>query len=242
MEDSARKRRPRATWQETAGTGRTDGRLADEARHLVRVLGSTAPGCLGLSLTVFSKGEATFTAVASCEDMALIDALQYLGGGPGMEVRQVGAQVHVPDLRGEGGSRWPLLQEGAEATKVRSVLSLPVRQQGRVAASLNLFGLLPTSLDPFTGAAAPSRLVEWAEQVVEQSAFEAPEEDRSAEPEAAEASAREAVDEAARALASRWDTDIETARDRLGRAALAAGADLAQLAGLVTSTDLSTRG
>lgn len=96
------------------------------------------PDCVGMSIAWVEAGVA-FTLVASDEEIAVLDALQYLAGGPcvvGVELSQ-GIAVGEDDLLGE--EQWRLFSAGTAARAVRSTLTLPLTQRGEVHGSANLY-------------------------------------------------------------------------------------------------------
>lgn len=110
-------------------------RLLDEMSHKVRAI---VPDCVGLSLTSLDGDEQlTFTVAASSVEMAMFDALQYLDGGPCEEAISTGQPVRTDDLHAE---QWRLLAETTAATGVRSTLSFPMWDEGRVVGGVNLYG------------------------------------------------------------------------------------------------------
>ena len=110
-------------------------RLLDDISHQVRAI---VPDCVGLSLASLDGDEQmTFTVAASSAEMAMFDALQYLDGGPCEEAMSAGQPVRTDDLHEE---QWRLLAEATAATGVRSTLSFPMWDEGRVVGGVNLYG------------------------------------------------------------------------------------------------------
>lgn len=107
------------------------------------------PDCLGFSLAYRENG-LTFTLVANEIDVAVLDAVQYLTGGPC--VAAVEEQQRDPvgfdhdDLLDEDS--WQLFGHATAARGVRSTLTLPLLQDQRVVGSVNLYG---ASGQAFTG-------------------------------------------------------------------------------------------
>jgi GAF domain-containing protein len=129
------------------GLGDADllGRLREAS---VRVR-DVVPDCLGFSLASREHG-LTFTLVADDTDMAVLDAVQYLAGGPC--VAAVEEQRHHPvgfdhdDLLDE--ESWRLFGHATAAKGVRSTLTLPLLEDQEVVGSVNLYG---ASAQAFTG-------------------------------------------------------------------------------------------
>ena len=106
--------------------------VADEVERVV-------PDCVGLSLAWNEHG-VTFTMVASDEQIAVLDALQYLDGGPC--VRAIDLRHGLPtdhdSLMSESG--WQLFAMTTAAHGVRSTLTMPLTHAGRTMGSVNLYG------------------------------------------------------------------------------------------------------
>jgi GAF domain-containing protein len=106
------------------------------------------PQCVGLSLGLLRDG-LTFTLTATSEDIAGLDAVQYLDGGPCIEGAHEGREVQVDDLLDEG--TWRMYAEASAAVGVRSSLTLPILAgDGTVIGSVNLYASTP---DAFEGHA-----------------------------------------------------------------------------------------
>jgi GAF domain-containing protein len=114
--------------------------MGDRAREIV-------PECVGLSLGIVEDG-LTFTLVATSDEMAVLDAMQYLDGGPcvtAVEEAEV-LDVAPADLLDE--DRWLMYASASAAVGVGSSLSLPTLQDGQVVGGINLYASTP---DAFTG-------------------------------------------------------------------------------------------
>ena len=96
------------------------------------------PELLGVSVASTAEG-LTFTFVASSEVVALLDALQYLDGGPCVEAVRDGTVVDVPNADVLNEEQWQLFAQAESAAGVRSTLSLPVVTGGHVTGSVNLY-------------------------------------------------------------------------------------------------------
>jgi hypothetical protein len=106
-------------------------RLANRAREVV-------PDLVGVSVARLERG-VTFTLVASAEDVAVLDAIQYAAGGPcvdgALEARV--QEFHDDDALDERS--WRLFAETTAARAVRSTLTLPVMEEDRAVGSVNLY-------------------------------------------------------------------------------------------------------
>src|SRR4029079_19173091 len=103
---------------------------------------------VGLSLGVAHE-ELTFTLLASNDGVASIDAVQYVDGGPCVEVtegRMDSAVVDMTDPLDE--ERWQLFSQVSAASGVASSLSLPVYRDDRLVGGVNLYA---ADSDSFAG-------------------------------------------------------------------------------------------
>lgn len=107
--------------------------VAERARELV-------PDLVGVSLASVRKG-VTITVVASSDEIAILDAVQYLAGGPCQEAIDVRATLDLDEGDLFDEQRWQLFAQATASRAVRSTLSLPiVGDDGRVVGSVNLYG------------------------------------------------------------------------------------------------------
>jgi GAF domain-containing protein len=122
-------------------TGETG--LLDELCGLVEQAQVFVPDLVGVSVARLQAG-LTFTLVASDEDVTVLDAVQYVAGGPCVE----GARSGKPQETRQGDDAAPLDEEGwrmfsaaSAARAVRSTLTMPILDEGGVAVgSVNLYG------------------------------------------------------------------------------------------------------
>jgi GAF domain-containing protein len=105
------------------------------AARRVRAL---VPDCVGLSIATVEHG-VTFTLVASATDIAVLDAVQYLAGGPCVEALDSSDPLGA-DAEDFAERDWQLFAEATAAKGVRSTLTLPVVVGERVIGSVNLYG------------------------------------------------------------------------------------------------------
>jgi GAF domain-containing protein len=105
-------------------------RLACQAREII-------PDLVGVSIAPFDDG-ITFTLVASSAEIAVLDAVQYLDGGPCVDAAHTDEVVDFHhDVLDE--ARWRLFAEATAARAVRSTLTLPVLSDARVVGTVNLY-------------------------------------------------------------------------------------------------------
>lgn len=115
--------------------------LIAELRENGRRVQEIVPDCLGFSLASEEHG-VTFTVMASDMDIAVLDAVQYLSGGPcvaAVEEQHLDpGGFHLWDLLDEDS--WQLFGRASAAKGVRSTLTLPIVMIDRVVGSVNLYG------------------------------------------------------------------------------------------------------
>lgn len=107
------------------------------------------PDCVGLSLTL-RELEVTFTLVADVLDTAVLDAMQYLDGGPCVDAILSGSVVATSDDPLDDPldeQRWQLFVAARAAKGVESTLSLPIVGGDVVIGGFNLYGATPTCFD-----------------------------------------------------------------------------------------------
>ena len=97
-----------------------------------------APETIGMSVTMNAHG-VTLTLVSSDEEIATLDAFQYLDSGPCVEADEPtsGVETTRDDLFSE--ARWRLFAEASAAHAVRSTLTLPIVRRGGVIGTVNLY-------------------------------------------------------------------------------------------------------
>lgn len=201
--------------------------MLDELQETADQVQRLVPDCTGISIAWIEHG-VTFTLVASDEQVALLDALQYLDGGPCEDTvaNDRGLATTTADLLDE--RTWQLFARANAAAGVRSTLSFPLKEHGRVIGSVNLYAAssnafedLHTELADLLGSSAP-----WATRNADfcfdtrRAAEEAPKSLR----------AQGAINLAIGMLAAQHDTDVITAQERLEEAAARAGILAHQLA------------
>jgi GAF domain-containing protein len=117
-----------------SSTGEVD--LVDNLKRAAGWVVRAVPECVALSIAHFDEG-LTFTLTASSDGVRLLDAAQYLEGGP-CEVAAVGGdEVEVGDVLDE--DRWQLFALASAVHGVRSSLSLPLRRRDTVYGSVNFY-------------------------------------------------------------------------------------------------------
>jgi transcriptional regulator with GAF, ATPase, and Fis domain len=195
----------------------------EAAAALVQAL---VPQCVGLSISS-NTDEVTFTLVATDTEAAVLDALQYLDGGPCLDAVDAG-QVLAFDQAGLDEQAWQLFSRASAAANVTSTLSLPLLEAGRVVGVVNLYASTPDAFDGHHDAVAEI-FDAWAAGAVSNAdlSFQTR---RTAE-DAPEILRRDVeLHVAYAALAHHSGVDFDTARALLRQAAQRAGVTEVQLA------------
>jgi GAF domain-containing protein len=110
--------------------------LLEELQRTVQLI---VPEIVGLSLGLV-QDQLTFTLVASDGRTAMLDATQYLDGGPCVEVAEGRADViNFPGDDPLDEERWRFFSEATAARGVASTLSLPLHHEGQLIGGLNLY-------------------------------------------------------------------------------------------------------
>ncbi|KRE43990.1 ANTAR domain-containing protein [Knoellia sp. Soil729] len=121
--------------------------VADLRRTAARVAG-VVPQCVGMSVSLYREG-LTFTLVATHEEIAGLDGVQYAVGGPCVDAVM---EDRLVDTSGEDGlfseDRWAAFARAGAAAGVLSTLSMPLESAGRVTGGVNLYASTP---DAFVG-------------------------------------------------------------------------------------------
>jgi hypothetical protein len=210
-----------------------------ELDRKVEAVRRLVPELVGLSLAALAD-DVTVTLVATDADVAVLDAIQYLAGGPcvdgahGDEV--VDFNVDEPDDE----RRWHTFARATAAKAVCTTLTLPVLEGDQVVGSVNLYAAAPGA---FRGLHDEIAAVfdAWAPGAITNADLSFLTR-RSAEesPEALRASMR--VETAVGVLMSAESVDADTARGLLEQAARRAGVASEELAGAVLEAFESPKG
>ena len=119
--------------------------LIEKLREYGRRVQEVVPDCVGLSLASTTHG-VTFTLVASDVEIAVLDAFQYLAGGPCVDALQGERVLEACYLPTE--AEWQLFARATAEVGVASTLTLPIVTDGRVTGTVDLYG---ASGNAFTG-------------------------------------------------------------------------------------------
>ena len=203
-----------------------DDELLEQLLRTGRKVRSVVPEVVGLSISMIDHG-VTLTLVASEADIAVLDAVNYVAGGPCVDAIEQDDE-QVPDLASLDEHQWHLFADATRAHGVHSTLSMPVVEHGTVIGGVNVYA---ATRNAFEGNA--ERLAEvlgaWAAGAVTNA-------DLSFDTRRAAQQAPEVLREAARVdvavglLAARLELDVEESRERITRAAARAGLPPVRLA------------
>lgn len=113
-----------------------DGDLVEQLVALGERVRAIVPDCVGMSVSIVHEG-VTFTLVATSAEIAALDAIQYLDGGPCVEA--IGETIVLEtdnDTMSEQG--WLLFAGSTAARGIASTLSLPALDGERVVGWVQL--------------------------------------------------------------------------------------------------------
>ena len=107
------------------------GQRADRAQEVV-------PELVGVSIARVDHGF-TFTLVATAVEIAVLDTIQYLAGGPRVDAAHINHAVDFDNDDALDEDRWRLFAQATAAHAVRTTLTLPVMTDGHVVGTVNLY-------------------------------------------------------------------------------------------------------
>lgn len=194
--------------------------LAERAREVV-------PDLVGVSIARVDHG-LTLTLVATAPEIAVLDAIQYVAGGPcveGADTRQI-REFDDDNVLDE--ERWRLFAEATAARAVRSTLTLPVVEGEAVVGTVNLYA---ASRRAFVGHHEDLAEIfdAWAAGAITNADLSfATRRDARATPERIRQ--REMIEEAAASIAGERGIDLDSAEALLRDAAAQAGVATVDLA------------
>ena len=204
-----------------------DGTLLDQLTRMADRARAVVPDLVGMSVAS-REHDVTFTLVATDDEVASLDAVQYLASGPCVDAfdGKQGIATTAEDLMDEGG--WRMFSQATAAAGVRSTLTFPIVQDGAVVGTVNLYA---AGTDSFADRHEPlaAAVGAWAPGAVgnadlsfstRKAAEQAPERLRS----------QALLDAAAGIVAVDHGLSVEEARERLEDAAVRAGVPLDKLA------------
>lgn len=206
--------------------------LGIELHAMASRVRAIVPELIGLSLSVVEDG-VTLTLVASAEQLVVLDAVQYLDGGPCVAAvdRTEPLEATISDLLDE--ERWQLYAQASAEVGVASSLSLPITNGDRVVGGVNLYA---STADAFV-----SRQEALAQAVRSDAALAVSNADLSFSTRKLALEAPRRVKESAEIniavglIAENQGVDVTVARKRLRDAAAQAGISEAQTAKVILS-------
>ncbi|MER7070934.1 ANTAR domain-containing protein [Terrabacter sp. NPDC000476] len=204
-----------------------DSELRDELTDLTSAAKRRVPTLVGVSVTLVAEN-IVLTYVATAREVAVMDAVQYVDGGPCIEAVAADETISTDAATLLDEGRWQLFAQATAAAGVRSTLSIPFGTESRVTGGVNLYGGLSSS---FRGMQSELAMLfgGWAPGAVSNADLSF-----STRLEAVQAPGRlrdqTFVDQAIGLLISARDLDPDAAEERLKRAAAQAGTSVVALA------------
>lgn len=195
-------------------------RVGDQVQELV-------PDCTGISIAWQEYG-VTFTLVASDEEIAVLDAIQYFAGGPCVDAVHSGTGIATGAADPLDEEKWRLFAQATAVAGVRSTLTFPVTQVGDVVGSVNLYGASDNAFEGQHDELA-RLLGAWAPGAVRNADLSFSTR-RMAERAPQELESEGLINRAVGMLAVHRDTDVAQAQELLRAAAARAGIQPEQLA------------
>ena len=218
--------------EELQRTGDAEGLLHELCRLAERAQ-SVVPDLVGVSLARLRQG-ISFTLVATEAEIAVLDGVQYLTGGPCVDGahRDELREFEVGDVLDE--QQWQLFAEATAARSIRSTLTLPVIEDGAVAGTVNLyaatrraFGGHHEELAGIFGAWAAGAVANADLSFLTR---------REAQAATQRLRDRATLDVAIGILAARLGVDTASAEEHLHQAALRAGVTAEEIAGSIVDS------
>jgi GAF domain-containing protein len=105
--------------------------LTEQARAVV-------PQLVGVSLAVLREG-LTFTFVSTDHDIAVLDAVQCLDGGPCVQAAKENREVTFEGSDVLDEEAWVMFARAGAVAGIRATLSMPITEDGHVVGSVNLY-------------------------------------------------------------------------------------------------------
>jgi hypothetical protein len=123
-----------------------DGTLLDRLVGMGDQVRAVAPQTIGLSVAMAAHG-VTFTVVATEDEIALLDAIQYLDSGPCLAAIELGHGLAAGEQDLFDEESWRLFARATSAAGVHSTLTLPIVVAGDVGGTVNLYGASDVAFD-----------------------------------------------------------------------------------------------
>ena len=210
-----------------------DDDLRDDLLRCASVIRTLVPSCVGLSVASLEHG-VTFTVEATSAEIALLDGVQYLEGGPCDRAAHEGEVVEYHDDDPTDEAHWQLFARSSAARNIASTLTLPLVKGAELVGTVNLYASGPRAFDgrheqvaAVFGAWAPGAVTNAdLDFDTRQTARHAPDVLRD----------QVVVLQAVGILMTRHGIDAGAAQDRVEQAALRAGVDPTQIAREIIDT------
>ena len=207
-----------------------EGTLLDQLQRTAVLAERLCPDLAGFSIAIHEHG-ITLTMVATNDEIAALDGIQYLAGGPCVDAAEGGRGI-ATSLEGLFSEpRWQVFARTTAASGVASTLTFPVLAEDEVVGTVNLYG---RSADTFDGKhqALATIFGAWAPGAVTNADLSFSTR-RTAQ--RAPTMLREAalVDTATGILARSYELPLDTARQRLDDSAARAGVPVHRLARII---------
>jgi GAF domain-containing protein len=122
-----------------------NGNMESSVMHMAHRVREIAPDCVAMSLSVVD-GDLTFTVAVDRPGASLLDAVQYLDGGPCLKAVQGHELEATADLPLDEGV-WQMFARSEALVGVSSTLSLPILGDDHVVGGINLYGATSTAFD-----------------------------------------------------------------------------------------------
>lgn len=206
--------------------------LIEHLRDLADKVQTLVPDCVGLSLAWLDRGVA-FTLVASNEEIAVLDAVQYLAGGPCVDAVEIGTGLSSSAADPLDEDTWQLFAQARAARAVRSTLSIPLVHNGAVVGTANLYAASDRAFDQ--GHEQLARLLGGSATDIVRNADLSFRTRARAEGSRSDLRSADLVDNAVGVLVAALGLDPATASERLGAAAQRSGISSGQLAGAIVA-------
>jgi transcriptional regulator with GAF, ATPase, and Fis domain len=124
-----------------------DDTLLDQLRGVSEQVQELVPDCIGMSVALL-EDDIVLTLVATEAEIAVLDAMQYLGNGPCVRGAETGEVVELNGSELLDEERWRIFARASAASAVVSTLTLPIMSESKVVGSVNLYA---GSAQAFTG-------------------------------------------------------------------------------------------
>lgn len=124
-----------------------DGDLLEHLSRSAAAVRAVVPTCVGITLAMVREGLA-FTLVATDEEVAALDAVQYVDGGPCVASVEESRVVTFETADRTDEDRWTLFARATAARHVLSTLTLPILEDDASAVgSVNLYAARAGAFD-----------------------------------------------------------------------------------------------